>query len=120
MVTVLEECATENQFFYAFFFVRKRTHCKGFSKGMIPVYGGKGFVMQSGLQLGGKRLADDEEVETEVRKWLRQQSKDFYAEGFDPLVKRRDKCVNVGGGYVQKWMFFPASNITCFTFYIHL
>jgi hypothetical protein len=25
-------------------------------------------------QLGGKRFADDEEVETEVRKWLRQQS----------------------------------------------
>jgi hypothetical protein len=27
--------------------------------------------------LGGKRFADDEEVETEVRKWLRQHSKDF-------------------------------------------
>jgi hypothetical protein len=25
---------------------------------------------------------------TEVRKWLRQQSKDFYAAGFDALVKR--------------------------------
>jgi histone-lysine N-methyltransferase SETMAR len=29
--------------------------------------------------LGGKCFADDEEAETEVRKWLRQQSKDFYA-----------------------------------------
>jgi hypothetical protein len=36
-----------------------------------------------------------EEVETEVRKWLRQPSKDFYAAGFDALVKR-------GGGYVEK------------------
>jgi hypothetical protein len=30
---------------------------------------------------------DDEEVETEVRKWLRQQSKDIYAAGFETLVK---------------------------------
>jgi histone-lysine N-methyltransferase SETMAR len=28
--------------------------------------------------LGGKRFTDDEEVETEVWKWPRQQSKDFY------------------------------------------
>jgi histone-lysine N-methyltransferase SETMAR len=71
--------------------------------------------------LGGKRFADDEEVETEIRKWLRQQSKDFYAAGFEALVKRWDKCMNVGGGYVQKCMFFfPGSNITCFTFYMRL
>jgi hypothetical protein len=31
--------------------------------------------------LGDKRFADDEEVETEVRKWLRQQSEYFYAAG---------------------------------------
>jgi histone-lysine N-methyltransferase SETMAR len=37
--------------------------------------------------LGGKRFIDDEEVETEVQKWLRQQSKDFYAVGFNTLVK---------------------------------
>jgi hypothetical protein len=36
----------------------------------------------------GKRFYDDEAVETEVRKWLRQQSKDLYAAGFDALVKR--------------------------------
>jgi histone-lysine N-methyltransferase SETMAR len=46
--------------------------------------------------LGGKRFADDEEVETEVRKWLRQQSKNFYAAGFGALVKLWDKCINVG------------------------
>jgi hypothetical protein len=34
--------------------------------------------------------------------WLRQQSKDFYVAGFDTLVKRWDKCINVGGGYVEK------------------
>jgi hypothetical protein len=35
------------------------------------------------------------------RKWLRQQTKDFYAAGFDSLVKRWDKCIRVGGGYVE-------------------
>jgi hypothetical protein len=38
----------------------------------------------------------------QVPKWLRQQSKDFNAAGFDELVKRWDKCINVGGGYVEK------------------
>jgi hypothetical protein len=38
----------------------------------------------------------------QVRKWLRQQSKDFYAAGFDALVKRWDKCISVSGGYVEK------------------
>jgi histone-lysine N-methyltransferase SETMAR len=51
---------------------------------------------------GGKCSVDDAEVETKVRKWLRQQSKDFYAAGFEALVKRWDKCVSVAGGYVEK------------------
>jgi hypothetical protein len=38
----------------------------------------------------------------QVRKWLRQQSKDFYAAGFDALAKRWYKCINVGEGYVEK------------------
>jgi hypothetical protein len=49
-----------------------------------------------------KWFADYEEVEMEVRKWLRQQSKDFYAAVFDVLVKRCDKCINPGGGYAEK------------------
>jgi hypothetical protein len=36
--------------------------------------------------MGGKRFAEDEEIETKVRKWLRKQSKDFYVAGFDALV----------------------------------
>jgi hypothetical protein len=42
----------------------------------------------------------------QVRKRLRQQSKDFYAAGFDALVKQWDKCINVGEGYVEKYVFF--------------
>jgi hypothetical protein len=48
---------------------------------------------------------DDKKVETEVRKWPRQQPKGFYAAGFDALVKRWDKCISVGGGYVEKDVF---------------
>jgi hypothetical protein len=52
--------------------------------------------------LGGKHFSD-KEIETEVQKWLRQQqSKDFYAAGFNARVKRWDKSVSVGGGYVEK------------------
>jgi hypothetical protein len=39
---------------------------------------------------------------------------------FDALVKRWDRCINVGGGYVEKLLFCPGSNIACFAFYIHL
>jgi hypothetical protein len=48
----------------------------------------------------GNRFADDKEVEIEVRKWLLQQAKDFYAVDFDAQLKRWDKFINVGGGYV--------------------
>jgi hypothetical protein len=70
---------------------------------MFPVYGGKCLSRKSGSQLGGRRFAD-EEVETEVRKWLRQQPKDFYASGFDALVKHGTSVyyIYVGGGYVEK------------------
>jgi hypothetical protein len=51
--------------------------------------------------LGGKRFADDEEVETEVRNWLRRQSKNSHAAGFDASVKPWNKCINVRGGYVE-------------------
>jgi hypothetical protein len=52
--------------------------------------------------LGGRCFTDDEEVETGVQKYLRQQSKDLYAVAFDILVKQWDKCINVGGGYMEK------------------
>jgi hypothetical protein len=40
------------------------------------------------FSVSGKRFADDEEVETEVRKWL-----------------RWDKCISVGGEYVENFLF---------------
>jgi hypothetical protein len=81
-----------------FFFAGKRTRCKGYLKRNVPCLCLEVFVAYSGSKLGGKRFIDDEEVETEVQKWLRQQPKDF----FDALVKRWDTCINVGGGYIKK------------------
>jgi hypothetical protein len=59
-------------------------------------------VFLNWVEKRGRHLLNDEEVETEVRKWLRQQSEDSYAAGYDALVKRWDKCISVGGGYVEK------------------
>jgi hypothetical protein len=76
-----------------------------FINNFFLVYGGKSLsckAVHRCVKKGGKRFADDEGVETEVRKWLRQHSKEFYAEGFDALIKRWDKCIDVGGGYVEK------------------
>jgi hypothetical protein len=36
------------------------------------------------------------------KKEPRHQSKDFYAAGFDELVKRWDKCIDVDGGHVER------------------
>jgi hypothetical protein len=71
---------------------------------MFPVYGGKCLsrnAVHSWVKKRGKCFTV-EQIETEMRKWLRQQSKDFNAAGFDALVKRWDKCIKVGGGYVEK------------------
>jgi hypothetical protein len=53
------------------------------------------------FHLGRKNFSDGE-VETKVQKCLKLQSKEFYIAGFDALVKRRDKYIIVGGGYVEK------------------
>jgi hypothetical protein len=73
-------------------------------KEMFHVYGWKCLsdkAIHSWVQKLGKRLADVEEVEMEVRKWLRQQSKDVYAASFDALAKRWNKCISFGGEYIE-------------------
>jgi hypothetical protein len=37
-----------------------------------------------------------------VTAWFREQPKEFDAAGFQGLVKRWDKCLNVQGDYVEK------------------
>ena len=47
-------------------------------------------------------VEDDERIVATVSDWLRNQSKDFYAEGIRKFVHRREKCVTVLGEYVEK------------------
>jgi hypothetical protein len=49
-----------------------------------------------------KAVRNSQMMSGHVRKCLRKQSKDFYAAGFDALVKRWDKCVDVGGRHVEE------------------
>jgi hypothetical protein len=100
--------------------VGKRTQCKDIHKEIFHVYGGKCLspkAVHRWVEKRDRHFADDEEVEMEARKWLRQQSKDFHAAGFDALVKRWDRCINVGGGYVEKYFFFSFEYDTFYVLY---
>jgi hypothetical protein len=62
---------------------------KDIRKEIFPVYSGKCLsckAVDNLVKKRGKHFANDEEVESQVREWLRQQSKDFYSAGFDALV----------------------------------
>jgi hypothetical protein len=90
---------------------------------MFTVYGGKCFsckAVHNCVEKRGKHFADDDELETEVQKWLKQQSKYFSAAFFDALIKHWNKCISVDGGYVEKEIFLRGSNTTYFTFYVDL
>jgi hypothetical protein len=86
MATLLEECTIEEQRSVLRSYVGKRTRIRRFLFTVGSVCRVKRFT--TGVEKRGKRFAVDEEVETEERKLLRQQTKDFYAAGFDALLKR--------------------------------
>jgi hypothetical protein len=52
--------------------------------------------------LGGTRFKSDEEVKDAVKEWLNGLAAEVYDEGTQKLVTRYDKCLNVGGDYVEK------------------
>ncbi|GBN32537.1 hypothetical protein AVEN_113281-1 [Araneus ventricosus] len=43
-----------------------------------------------------------DDIQHEVLLWMGQQPKEFYAVGIGALMKRWDKCINIGGDYVEK------------------
>jgi hypothetical protein len=78
MATVLEECTNEEQSSVVRFLWAKGLNAKDIHKNMFPVYSGKCLSrkpVDNWVEKRGKRFADDEVVETVVRKWPRQQSK---------------------------------------------
>jgi hypothetical protein len=105
MATVLEECTSEEQRSAVRFCGKKDSRrwmfikeCFLFTVGCVCRV--KQFTTGSRNSL--KDVRKSQMLPDQVRKWLRQQSKDLYAAGFDALVKRWDKCISVGGGYVEK------------------
>jgi hypothetical protein len=82
----------------------KGINAKDIQREMFPVYSGslsrKAF--HNWVEKHGRLFANNKKVETKVKKWLRQQSKDFCSAGFDAMVMQWGKCINVSGGYVEK------------------
>lgn len=52
--------------------------------------------------LGQQRFNTNEELKTSVQDWLTTQAATWYEEGIQKLVPRYDKCLNIGGDYVEK------------------
>jgi len=52
--------------------------------------------------LSGDGFPDIDAVEWAVCVWFRQQPQEFYGTGFQGLVKRWDKCLNLFGDYIEK------------------
>jgi hypothetical protein len=79
----------------------KGLNAKNIHKEIFLVHGGK-CLSRKAVQNWVEKFSQGRSKVAKVRKWVRQQSNDFCAAGFDALVKRRDKCIGVGGGYVEK------------------
>jgi hypothetical protein len=74
-------------FYCTFLLWAKGLKTKDIHKEMFPIYSGKCLSCKVVHDWVANVLLMMKEVETEVWKWLRQQSKDFCVAGFDALVK---------------------------------
>jgi hypothetical protein len=79
----------------------KTLNAKDIHKEMFPVYGGKCLSSKAVHNWLANVSLMTMMLVIEAREWLREQSEDFYAAGFDALVKRWNKFINVGG-HVEK------------------
>jgi hypothetical protein len=105
MATVLEVYTTKDKRYVVRFLWAKGLNASCIYKEMFPVYGGKCLsrkAVHNGPRNSLKDARKSQMKLDQVRKWLRQQSRNFCAAGFDALVKRWDKCIKVGAGYVEK------------------
>jgi hypothetical protein len=78
---------------------------KDIHKEMLPMYGEHCLSRQAvhnWVQKFSQGRTSIEDEHRAVRAWFRQQPKEFFAAGFQGLVKRWDKCLNLYGDYVEK------------------
>jgi hypothetical protein len=52
--------------------------------------------------LSGKQFQDDDEVRLAVHEWLHTPPKEFFSYGIYALLKRRHKCIELAGDYVEQ------------------
>ena len=52
--------------------------------------------------LRGRKFSSDESVQKAVHQWLCDQPKTFFSDGIYKLVDRWNKCIEMGGDYVEK------------------
>ena len=52
--------------------------------------------------LGGKKFEDDESLQAEVKHFFQEKGVRFFEEGILKLKKRWEKCIEIGGDYVEK------------------
>jgi hypothetical protein len=90
MVAPLNTCTTIEQRGIVRFLWAKDMAAKDIHKEMLPMYG----EYCLSLHLSGERFPDDA-VERAMCAWFRQQPQEFYAAGFQRLVSRWDKCLNL-------------------------
>jgi hypothetical protein len=102
MATVLEDCTTEEHRSVAHFLWAKGLKANDIHKEISPVYGGKCLSRKAihnwveKFSQGRSKVADDARTGAEVAETT---VKTLLCCGFR---KRWDKCINVGGRYVEK------------------
>jgi hypothetical protein len=52
--------------------------------------------------LRGIHIMCYEEVQFATRKWFREQSQDFYTDGFEKFIQQWQCCIELDGNYVEK------------------
>ena len=86
----------------------KNMEAKDIHKEMLPMYGEHCLSRQAvhnwvqKFSEGRTFVEDEHRAGRKQCAWFRQQPKEFFAAGFQGLVKRWDKCLNLYGDYVEK------------------
>jgi hypothetical protein len=96
MATVLKEVTTEEQNSVVRILWVKGLSGTDIHEEMFPVYGGKCLSSKAFHSWVAKISLMTKRLKAETT------DKRFLCCGFDGLVKRWDRCINVGGGYVAE------------------
>ncbi|XP_012937689.1 histone-lysine N-methyltransferase SETMAR-like [Aplysia californica] len=64
--------------------------------------------------LKGKRYADDDEVQEDVRRGFRGKSHEFFADGMRQFIRRWLICINKEDDYVEKYSYCHVADILSF------